>query len=206
MGLMLNLDLKSRFGVVFGVGTNFLQNLIFKFNSLRCNGNGPRNPGNPNNPGNNRCCPSGGIWGSWKVKTACTDTCGFFGTQTVERTCLTQSTCGPCSGTSTKTVKCNPTPCQYPRDSCDKGMSAKAVGNQILCTDPNQVPEEAVKKANCCPAGGIMETTDWSSCNGAQTRKKTCASKPYGCDCTEQEQVETQPCQTAPCKFPQQNC
>ncbi|KAI6184530.1 hypothetical protein M3Y97_00606400 [Aphelenchoides bicaudatus] len=162
-----------------------------------------------------RCCPTGGIWSTWKEKTPCSDSCGSFGTQTLQRTCLNEPRCGGCTGPSEKPVSCNPTPCQFPRNSCKDGMKATAVGKQILCVDP-AVPAaaEVVPKASCCPRGGIMEITDWTSCNTArcgscdtQSRQKKCRTKDYGCgECSEAEQTETRPCITTPCKYPQKSC
>ncbi|KAI6196525.1 Thrombospondin, type 1 repeat-containing protein [Aphelenchoides besseyi] len=160
------------------------------------------------------CCPVGGIWSSWNTTSECSDTCGGFGTKTMERYCLTERTCGQCTGSKTKTVACNFTPCQFPRMSCNSGYSAKAVGKQILCTNGQPEEKETLSQASCCPPGGLMDIwSDFADCSAncgsctTTTRTQKCRTEDYGCGpCSQQTQTETKTCVTTPCKYPQIAC
>uniref|UniRef100_A0A915CPW4 Uncharacterized protein n=1 Tax=Ditylenchus dipsaci TaxID=166011 RepID=A0A915CPW4_9BILA len=71
--------------------------------------------------------------GSWSPYLTCQDTCGSCGTQTRSRTCTSEASGCPCTGSTTNTINCNLAPCPYPRQSCCNGLRAMAVNGAIIC-------------------------------------------------------------------------
>ncbi|CAD6186483.1 unnamed protein product [Caenorhabditis auriculariae] len=150
-----------------------------------------------------QCCPSQGIWSEWVPTAPCNDTCGSWGFNPVVRTCLSTSFGCPCTGKTSQLMRCNQNYCLFPRQTCC-GECTKSILNKVFfCDFPKEVP---LKEPPCC-FGRENIWNQWSlysacteSCGmcGLQTRTRTCAATPYGCDCVGSS-TQTTPCGSAPC-------
>ncbi|KAI1730877.1 adhesion G protein-coupled receptor B3 [Ditylenchus destructor] len=185
-------------------------------------------PNSTTTPSSN--CPSGcpnGIWSSWSDPSACTDTCGACGTQTMTRTCTSEASGCSCQGPSSMTVPCNRTPCKFPRLSCCAPAKAMASNGAIICgpdnttdstssqcvsnTMPPTTTIPTTTKAPCCPGGVWSNWTASNACSdtcgscGTQTLTRTCTSAAIGCPCTGDSTAAVN-CNIKPCAYPRNSC
>ncbi|KHJ80405.1 thrombospondin type 1 domain protein, partial [Oesophagostomum dentatum] len=164
---------------------------------------------------NGSCCVIGGVWSEWSSGSACSDSCGYCGTTTRTRGCISEQFGCPCSGPSTKTSECAPTPCLYPRASCC-GNRTKLLGSQntFECSkmDDNSPPASDLCWT-CCPSSGgyWSEWTEGGACGDtcgscAQvTQKRTCLTEAQGCACRGPSTREKN-CNIGVCYYPRNSC
>ena len=150
------------------------------------------------------CPPVRVAWSSWGAWTVCTKTCDG-GTQLRNRTCVSSGASHGdtgCSGGQKEERVCNTKPCsQWSAWSNWTTCSATCgTGIQSRVRSCNQASASIFKmscrgefsqvrvchEAECAGPDGWTEWTDWtpcfslSSCNGVQTRRRTCLRRAYG--------------------------
>ncbi|CAD5211372.1 unnamed protein product [Bursaphelenchus okinawaensis] len=160
------------------------------------------------------CCPSGGVWGDWRPSSSstCSDTCGGYGTQQMERTCLSlqiSESC-TCEGNSTSTAPCNLQPCPFGRASCATGLSVGTLNGSFACLNATTTNNSTL---SCCPSIDLFdEWTVWTSCTSTcgncsnSTRTRICVQRSQGCSCQSSDEKETASCGNAVCKYPTRSC
>ncbi|KAK0404848.1 hypothetical protein QR680_017663 [Steinernema hermaphroditum] len=139
------------------------------------------------------CCPANGIWSEWTDPPNCAEACGSCAKGIRTRKCLSENFGCPCTGANQYEGYCKTQVCAYPKRSCCEGFKATVVNGMIACGPQSAYPEPPPEKTTCCPPGGKGLWNDWqewspcsaTACGGCQkrTRRRTCASAPFGCPC-----------------------